>query len=158
LRRRVRGTEATEDIWTLVPIVSTDGGMAGNAFVLEGTDEPLPTRATYIFRIISREAFRASAGTVSESDIAREMDAICSAMASIDFKREGLALNDQELASPENARIRHALNLVPGLRELRQRFIGRVVHSPPETWAERTGELLKSNVLAVRDDDILSEP
>ena len=156
LRRRVRGRDSTDDIWTLVPIVSTCDGKAGNAIALEGTDEAQPTHATYFFRIVSRESFRSSGGVIDESDLERAMDATGRALESIDFRREPFALTEEELAHPERANLRHILNLVPGLRELRQRFIGRVVHSSLERWAERTEELLRFNVSALRDDEILA--
>ncbi len=157
MRRRVRGGEAAEEFWTLVPIPSYDGGSAGNAIAFDGTDHASPGGATLFFRILPRQRFKAIGGTIDPAEMEGAMESTALGLEWNALQREPLTLSSEDILLPDNARHRHAINIVPGLKGLRERFIGKVVHSSPERWAEVTRELLGFNVSASRDDEVFAQ-
>jgi len=156
LRRRTGELGTVDEILMLVPIVSLNGGTSGNVLALDGTVQSGESRATCFFRIVSRDSFRSHASSIDEHDLIQAIDATSSALQSIGFRQDPFLLSGQGLAMAENSRHRHIINLIPGANELRQRFIGRVVHSSPDEWAERIGELLRFNVSAASDDAVFA--
>lgn len=152
--KRTRSEEGTTDyIWLFVPITSTSSGKAGNAIAFEASSEDDTGRATYFFRIAPREEFRRS-GAEGESfaDLDRILDRTNAALEAINFRREPIYLEEGKLYTPEYSRYRYAMMKVPELRDLRARFIGRVIHSDPLQWATDVSDLLSFNVSA-KDDD-----
>jgi hypothetical protein len=73
------------------------------------------------------------------------MDLLTAALQDINFRREPIYLRDDQLADPKYSRYRFSIIIMPSLRELRQRFIGRVPHTSPEEWAARVDDLLAFN-------------
>lgn len=55
-------------------------------------------------------------------------------MEAVDFKREVIRLNDDELRKPEYADYAMAVKRNNALRFMRRHFGGRVIHSSPEGW------------------------
>ncbi len=156
MRRRITRGEIKDDFWTLVPIASSEDGSMGNAIALQSTEDAPECRATLFFRIVPRASFSSSGGVLSENDVARALDEVGDALELSVFQRAPIVLSDLELTMPENARYRHAVSSIPGLSGLRHRFIGKVMHSSPEQWAETTRELLRFNVSAASDDEVFA--
>ena len=63
------------------------------------------------------------------------------ALEAIDFKREVIRLSDDELRKPENADYYMAAKRTAALQFIRSNFVGRVIHSSPETWKRKLFEL-----------------
>ncbi len=136
-----------EYVFFFAPVYSLDDGKGGNAIAFEAASGEGEGRATYFFRILERGSYKEVKDT-EELDQAAErfMDEIGKALIAINFRREPIYLPDAKLYAPENSRYRHALVRIPELRELREHFIGRVIHSDPVQWASDVSDLLIFNV------------
>jgi len=66
------------------------------------------------------------------------------ALEAIDFKREVIRLSDEELLKPEYADYYMASRRTAALGLIRANFVGRVIHSSPETWKRKLIELWSS--------------
>jgi len=152
MKRTLRGETMDEYIWFLTPIYMTDGSKGGNAIAFEASSGEDEGRATYFFRIMGRKEYARikdldqldQTADASLSDIARGLMAI-------NFRREPIYLAEEKLYSPEYSRYRYSLLRIPELRTLRERFIGRVVHSSVEQWKLDIEGLLKFNVAQEND-------
>ncbi len=139
-------------IWMLIPMVSDDPTAPGNAIAFEasGTDS---ARATYFFRIAGRAEYAELPGPerrkMAESVIGRTSDAL----TEINFRREPIYLDDAALIDGAHDNYRYAILALPGLRDLRERFIGRVSHVSEEKYSQDIDDLLKFNVSARSDSE-----
>nr|MDO8098621.1 hypothetical protein [Candidatus Njordarchaeota archaeon] len=149
LKRGLLGDLTGEYIWFLIPIYSTSSKEPGNAVAMEATTAEGGGKATYFFRIVSRKDY---SSFKKIEDLHKEMDDLIQrmnrSMLAINFRREPIYLPDKKLEEPQYERYRFAIQKIPALRELRQLFIGRVIHSTPDQWRKDAMDLLKFNVSA----------
>jgi hypothetical protein len=166
LKRGLMGDLTGNYLWLLIPIYGV--GQYGNAVAMEAT-RLAPTEgesaeesgtveaggnATYFFRLAGRREYSALASNIEELDKRVEgmILSINDMMADINFRREPIFLSDERLANePKFARYRYAVQKIPSLNELRQLFIGRVIHSSFDQWKSDVAELLEFNMKATDD-------
>jgi hypothetical protein len=102
-------------------------------------------KATYFFRILSRQAY----AQTSDEELKIELDSfirnINRCMIEINFRREPIYLSDDALDSPKYTQYRFAVAEIPSLRALRNLFIGRVIHSSFDQWKKDVTDLLDFN-------------
>jgi len=144
-KRELVALANTEYIWFLIPIV------ASNAIVMEATSGPQAARATYFFRIAPRTMF-SRLGSQELQDLADiALTEINHCMLAINFRREPIYLSDERLLEPKSIKYRQAVARIPELKELRQRFIGRIFHRDPQQWENEVRDLLRFNI-SITDD------
>lgn len=127
-------------LWFLV-------GLPGNLVALELVSGG--AHATYLFRVVPRATF---SGSVPVGALARAVTELSDALVDARFLREPMALPAARLAEPAYLRYRLALAALPSLAAARRRFVGRVVHRDPESWAGAIDDLIRWHA-ASRDDD-----
>jgi hypothetical protein len=139
-------------IWFLVPIFSDDPSAPGNAIAFEasGSDS---ARATYLFRIAGRAEYLAFSESERRQVAEAAMERTADALTEINFRREPIYLDDAALLSEIHAKYRYAINALPGLRDLRDRFIGRVQHVSGEKYSQWIGDLLMFNATSKSDSE-----
>ncbi len=154
LKRGLLGDLTGEYIWFLIPIYSTNANEPGNTIAMEAISSEGGGKATYFFRIVSRKDY-SNFKSIEELD--READnfikRINRCMLAINFRREPIYLPDERLEEPQYQKYQFAIAKIPALRELRQLFIGRVIHSLPEQWKVDVMDLLMFNV-SMQDDKL----
>ena len=74
-------------------------------------------------------------------------------MLDINFRREPILLTEEQLRETKHARYRYAIDKIPSLKELRQLFIGRVIHSTFDQWKSDVSDLLAFNV-SIKDNEV----
>lgn len=144
-KRELVSTSSSEYIWFLIPIYSH------NVVAMEASTGPRSGRATYFFRIVPRNQFL----NISEEQIAaithQFLTQLNHAMMAINFRREPIYLSEDSLTEPRYQKYQLAIRKIPGLQELRTRFIGRVFHREPGQWQEDVLNLLDFNI-STNDD------
>lgn len=154
LKRGLMGDLTGEYIWFLIPIYSTNPKEPGNVVAMEATSGEEGGKATYFFRITSRKEYP---NFKNIEDLHRQVDDFIKrmnrGMLDINFRREPIYLPEEKLEEPEYVKYKFAIQKIPSLRELRQLFIGRVIHSTSEQWEKDVMDLLKFNV-SIQDDKI----
>lgn len=154
LKRGLLGDLTGEYIWFLIPIYSTNPEKPGNAVAMEAISNESGGKATYFFRIVSRKDYP---NFKSIEEIHRKVDnfitKINRCMLAINFRREPIYLPDEKLNDPRYQKYRYAIAKIAELRELRQLFIGRVIHASYEQWHQDVMDLLKFNVSILEDDE-----
>ena len=151
--KRPRHTEEAKDyIFFLAPIFSTDDKKGGNALAFEASSGEDEGRATYFFRIWSRMDYPLPDAKVMELQADRFAQELAEGLNAINFRREPIYLTEEALSTPERSRYRFAIMRIPQLSLLRERFIGKVMHSSPEQWKEDVAALLAFNVAQKSDD------
>ncbi len=146
-KRGLLGALAGEYVWFLAPFYGPDPKQPGNAIAMEaaatGEGEGAGGRATYVFRLAAPADY-AGLATAAAMDAAadRAIALINRCLLAINFRREPVYLTDEQLWEPRWARYQFAVQRIPELRELRSRFLGRVVHSSPEQWQQGMQALL----------------
>ncbi len=154
LKRGLLGDLTGEYIWFLIPLYSINPNDPGNAVAMEAISGEGGGKATYFFRIVSRKDYPTFKNI---EDLHREVDnfikRINRCMLAINFRREPIYLPDERLEEPQYQKYKFAIAKIPALRELRQLFIGRVIHSSPEQWKKDVMDLLQFNV-SVQDDNL----
>lgn len=152
LKRGLLGDLTGEYIWFLIPVYSTNPQQPGNAVAMEAISGEGRGKATYFFRIVSRKDYP---NFKSIDELHREADnfikRINRCMLAINFRREPIYLPDERLEEPQYQKYKFAIAKIPALRQLRQLFIGRVIHSSPEQWKNDVMDLLKFNVSTMDD-------
>ncbi|MCL6088108.1 MAG: hypothetical protein M1475_06815 [Actinobacteria bacterium] len=114
-----------------------------------GSQEESAGKATYLFKIFNRANYLNSENPAnSELEIDRLIKKINKAMISINFRREPIYIEDDDLYDPKNVKYKFAVVKIPELRDLRARFIGRAFHLNMQSWKNRIEELLKYNITA----------
>lgn len=147
IKRGLMGGLTGDYIWFLIPLPARNA-VAMEAAQISGEvaeGEEGKGRATYFFRITGRKEFNGRA----EPD--RAVDGINRGLVEINFRREPVYLPDERLEEPRYQKYRFSIAKLPGLRFLREAFIGRVVHADPEQWKKNVVELLEFNVKAKSD-------
>jgi len=154
MKRPLHAEEAKDYMFFLAPIFSSDRKQGGNAIAFEASSEEGEGRATYFFRAWGREEYR----RVGEEGMSSHADAVCQRIAigleAINFRREPVYLSEEALHAPEKSSYRYAIQRIPQLRLLRERFIGRVVHTSPEQWRQDIDSLLEFNTAAIGDSAV----
>jgi hypothetical protein len=134
-------------IWFLVPVFSLNPAEPGNAIAMEASSMEGSGRATYFFKIVSRQGYKNYKNLDDlQNDADKAIRRINRCMSIINFRREPIYMSDDQMALPENIKYRYAVNKIPALHELRRAFIGRVAHYSLQQWQEDILELLKFNV------------
>ncbi|HOL07216.1 MAG TPA: hypothetical protein PKX44_02950 [Methanomassiliicoccaceae archaeon] len=136
-------------IWFAIPIL----GPQGNAVAVEATSSDNSGRATYFFRIAPRSSYHTMDEESRESLAAACMDTITSGLRELNFRRQPIYLTDEQLRVEPWSRYRFSVMLIPELRNLRARFIGRVPHAGEEAWKDKVEKLLAFNAAAKDDSD-----
>ena len=176
IKRGLMGDLTGNYLWVLIPIDNKNPEF-GNAIALETTrilssnrkdseatdgippdaDTAIATggNATYFFRILSRKDYAGIGGNKNELD--GKVDSMISRMnelmLDINFRREPIFLSDEALQKePKYARYKFAAGKIPSLKDLRQRFIGRVIHSSSEQWKSNVLALLSFNQSTIDDN------
>jgi len=144
-----RGLKADESnyLWFMVPVFDTDPKKPGNAVIMEAISAEGESRATYVFRMVSRKDYT-SFKTLDElqSQMAEFIRTVNHALIAINFRREPIYLTDEMLVRPQYEKYRYSIARIPELRTLRRLYIGRVIHSTPEQWQADIKDVLTFNV------------
>jgi hypothetical protein len=151
IKRPLHAEEAQDYVFFLAPIFSTDDKKGGNALAFEASSGEDEGRATYFFRIWSRRDYPLSDAKVMELQADHFTQELAEGLNAINFRREPIYLTEEALNAPERSRYRYAIMRLPQLRLLRERFIGKVMHSSPEQWREDVASLLTFNVTQKED-------
>lgn len=154
LKRGLLGDLTGEYIWFLIPIYSTSPTEPGNAVAMEAASSEGAGKATYFFRLVSREAYPKFNNIEDLHKAADEfVKRINRSMIAINFRREPIYLPEEKLSEPQYQKYKIAIQKMPALQTLRTHFIGRVIHRTAEQWENDVLELLKFNI-EVEDDNL----
>ncbi|MFB3895665.1 MAG: hypothetical protein ACE14V_05105 [bacterium] len=165
IKRGLLGDLTGEYLWILFPIYSLNKSDPGNAIAMESVDintaEPeeeldpeTSGKATYFFRLTGRQEYSKYQNIDQLQDLTtRFISQINRSMREINFRREPVYFSEDRLSAPENIRYYFAVQKLAGLRNLRDLFIGRVIHATPEQWQQDIKELLQFNI-STADDSI----
>jgi len=121
----------------------------------ESTEAPVTEsgegKATYVFRIAGRKEYPGMG--IEALDLATDaaIRRINDCMLGINFRREPIYLPEEILRKPAFVHYLFSVQRLPELRELRELFVGRVIHSNAEQWQKDLQSILKFNTDA-RDD------
>ena len=139
-------------IWFLVPIIADVASSSGNAIAFEasGSDS---SRATYLFRIAGRKEYPGFSASEKKLTAEAALERTVNALVEINFRREPIYLDEAALLSEAHTHYRYAINALPGLRDLRERFIGRVQHVSTEQYVQQIDDLLTFNTTSRSDSD-----
>ncbi|MCL2149306.1 MAG: hypothetical protein FWH47_08230, partial [Methanomassiliicoccaceae archaeon] len=129
LKKNIPGREPAADgeqpdpylIWMIAP--SPDGRHLAVEFAVKQGE----SAATFVYRV--------------EGDVQRSAADLNRALEAIGFRREAIRLTDEELAAPGNEDYLMAAKRTASLRHVRSCFVGRAVHSSPESWRRKLEEL-----------------
>jgi len=156
-KRGLVGDLTGEYMWFLMPIYDVGKKDIGNAIAMETTEatgEESSGKATYFFRIASRKDYP---NYRNLDDLDKGVDnfikKINRCMLDINFRREPICLPDERLEEPNYLRYKIAVQVIPSLKLLRSRYIGRVIHASPEQWKSDVMDLLKFNLMT-QDDSV----
>ena len=152
IKRPLHAEEAQDYIFFLAPVFSTDEKKGGNAVAFEASSGEDEGRATYFFRIWSRKDYPLPDAKEMEQQADQFAQELAEGLNAINFRREPIYLTEEALSTPERSRYRYAIMRISQLRLLRERFIGKVMHSSPEQWKEDVAALLAFNVAQKGDD------
>ena len=128
VKKELVGTMANEEglyLWILIPI--------GNIVAMEAIVSSGDGKATYFFKMKGQTA----------QDMEAFLEKVNRCMLAINFRREPIYLTDENLEKPEYQRYKYAIAKIPGLRDLRLAFIGRVMHKDDEQWQKDVKVLLQ---------------
>jgi hypothetical protein len=104
--------------------------------------------ATYVFRVVSRAEYPPQDMTAKTDDFIKSLN---DCMLAINFRREPIFTMDEDLELPKNVKYWYSVQRLPSLRELRSRFVGRVIHANREQWQRGVKDVLSFNV-GTKDD------
>ncbi len=153
IKRGLLGEETGDYLWFLVPIYDVDASRPGNALALEAAAGEGQGRATYFFRIMTREQYRITQDRDTLQQAAADcIEEVNRCMIAVNFRREPIYLQDESLKKPHYQRYAAAVRKIPELRNLRRRFIGRVFHRSPKQWQDDVSDLLTFHVQATGED------
>ena len=130
VKKELVGTMANEEglyLWFLMPI---GNNVAMEAIVSGGDGKG---KATYFFKMKGLTA----------KDMEAFLEKMNRCMLAINFRREPIYLTDENLEKPEYQRYKYAIAKIPGLRDLREAFLGRVMHKDDEQWQKDVKVLLQ---------------
>ncbi len=146
LKRGLMGELTGEYIWFMIPLYDLDI-TGGNAVAVEASSGEGGGRATYFFRIAPRNEYRTLRASGELEHLADQfLLEINRCMLLINFRREPIYISEARMAEPRFEKYRYAVNKIPSLQLLRERFIGRIFHRSSEQWSADVLELLRFNV------------
>jgi hypothetical protein len=122
-------------------------GLPGNLVAMELVSAG--AHATYLFRVVPRAGYQG--GRSDGAALERAVVDVSEALLDSRFLREPMALPVDRLAEPRYQRYRLALAAVPSLAAARSRFVARIVHRDPASWAAALDDLIAWHA-AIRDD------
>lgn len=147
-KRELVAQAGTEYIWFLIPLPEK------NLIAMEASSGPDRGRATYFFKIAPRSEF----AKIKPQELAVQVDSLLTeinrCMLAINFRREPVYLADEKLLQPKYQKYRLAVNRIPELQMLRERFAGRIFHREPEQWEQDVKDLLSFNLAAADDKKV----
>jgi hypothetical protein len=154
VKRGLMGDLTGDYLWFLMPMYSLDPNAPGNAVALEASTDEGGGKATYFFRIVSRNVY----GTYTDLDALHDVVDGCiqrinRCMLAINFRREPIYLAEERFAEPRYVKYKFAVQRLPSLQALRQRFIGRILHRSPAQWERDVRRLLAFNT-RTQDDGV----
>jgi hypothetical protein len=130
-------------------------GLPGNLVAMELVSAG--AHATYLFRVVPRAAYSGgpsggrSDGAADDGPLTQAVREVSEALLDSRFLREPMALPIDRLAEPRYQRYRLALAALPSLAGARARFVARVVHRDPASWAAAIDDLVGWHA-TTRDD------
>ena len=127
-------------IWFLV-------GLPGNLVAMELVSAG--AHATYLFRVAPRPAY--DGGAADATLLAATVRGVSDALIDGRFLREPMAISGARLAEPKYLRYRLAIAALPSLAAARARFVARIVHRDPASWATALDDLIRWHG-SMRDD------
>ena len=149
MKRGLLGDETGDYLWFLIPIMGDSRG--GNALAMEAAGPDQSGRATYFFRIVPRSRFADLSPEEYEYAIDRAVNHLNRCLLAVNFRREPIYLADERLREEAYLHYRRAVRVLPELRDLRQAFIGRVIHRSPEQWQRDVEDLLFFHTQSTED-------
>ncbi len=146
IKRGLLGDLTGEYIWFLIPIYG-DNKKYGNAVAMEAISGEEGGKATYFFKIVSRDEYSDLNGIEKLNEKVDDfIKSINRCMLAINFRREPIYLSDEKLKEPQYQKYQYAIAKIPELQKLRELFIGRVIHSSYEQWEKDVMDLLSFNI------------
>jgi hypothetical protein len=139
-------------VWFLVPFIADGPAAPGNAIAFEATGSD-SSRATYLFRIAGRTEYLSYSASKKKTATEASLERTANALIEINFRREPIYLDEAALLDEAHAHYRYAINALPGLRDLRDRFIGRVQHVSSDQYAQQIDDLLRFNATSRSDSE-----
>ena len=146
LKKGLIGELTGDYFWFFVPIYSEDKLKDGNAIAFETAGEKETGRATYFFRIVSREEYKEASKVKIDGQIDSLISKINRGLTAINFRREPIYLPAEKLEEPEYAKYKFSMAKIPEIKLMRELFIGRVIHRDNEQWQEDVKNLLQFNI------------
>ncbi len=120
--------------WFFFPLTTGAGGR----FVLAWEATSRTGRATYFFRVAARPDARADAREVDAA-----VDRITRALVALNFRRAPVFLSDERLdTDPSYRRYAIAARKLPEVRDLRNAFLGRAIHTSLDAWQKQVDQIL----------------
>jgi len=145
-KRGLMGDLTGEYTWFLAPIYDTDITQPGNAIAMEATSDDDSGKATYFFRMTDWSTYLNCRNlTELQAEADKAIRKLNHHLVAINFRREPIYQTEEQLQSPKSIIYRRAVSKIPALRELRNCFIGRVMHYSPEQWKAAVIQTLESN-------------
>jgi hypothetical protein len=145
--------EDSEYMWFMVPIFSADTSKPGNTVIMEALSTEGTGRATYAFRMASRQEYPAlDSITELHTRMGKFIRDVNRALIAINFRREPIYLTNEMLLRPQYESYRFSIARIPELQTLRRLYIGRVIHNTPEQWKADIMDLLAFNVSTTDDN------
>lgn len=139
-------------LWFVVPIFSNQPSKPGNAIAFEASGND-SARATYLFRIMGRAEYADCSTSDLLKAVGTVMERTIDGLTEINFRREPIYLEDADLFKEEYDHYRYAISALAGLKDLRERFIGRIQHGSAEKYAKDLDDLLSFNVRSTVDTE-----
>ena len=125
------------DLWYFCPL-QVDGSPV-NAVAQEVASAS--GHATYLFRLLPPERFRALSGDELAAAVAGSIRSLNRALLQLNFRREPIYLPEEEIAEGPHSRYRVALRKLEHLRSAREAFLGRAVHNA--SWEQQVREAVE---------------
>ncbi len=120
-------------IWFLI-------AMPGNLVALELVTAG--AHATYFFRVVPRAQYKGEPADKLGIAAEKAVRDISESLVDCRFLREPMALPADQLRMPKYLQYRLALAVLPSLAWARSRFVARVVHRDPASWAAAVADLI----------------
>jgi hypothetical protein len=130
----------------------TDGGGGTNQKPAD-EQKPATTGATYFFRVTGRKEYALTKDEDLAEDLGGFIKDVNRSMIEVNFRREPIYLTENQLESTEYTQYRFAIAKIPSLRTLRDRFVGRVIHSSQDQWRADVTNLLAFNTKSIDDSE-----
>ncbi len=154
IKRGLLGDMTGEYLWFLFPIYHQDNKIPGNVIAMEAMNTEGKSQATYFFKMMSRKTYaKKQSKDVLDQQADWFLDRINRCMLAINFRREPIYLSEEKLNDPRYEKYKTSIALIPELRDLRDAFIGRVIHGSLAQWQKDVLALLKFNVQSKVDKE-----